>query len=140
VPSASWSTHHGGHGSTACQSVVTGALPGRRAPRLRRGARITRRSRLNGSSLCETGSNLFCVPGARPWLGSPPVTHHLVGAAEVADLLGVSRQQAHRLIRRSDFPAPQARLRSGPVWFTDDVQRWAADHADRRPGRPPRQT
>jgi predicted DNA-binding transcriptional regulator AlpA len=68
------------------------------------------------------------------------VTHHLVGAAEVADLLGVSRQQAHRLIRRPDFPTPQARLRSGPVWLTEDIQRWAADHADRRPGRPPHQS
>jgi prophage regulatory protein len=65
------------------------------------------------------------------------VTHHLVGTAEIAVLLGVGRQQANRITRRPDFPEPEARLSAGGVWLREDVERWAAEHASRRPGRPP---
>ncbi|MFL6137481.1 MAG: helix-turn-helix transcriptional regulator [Frankiaceae bacterium] len=66
------------------------------------------------------------------------MTHHLVGMAEVAELLGVGRQRAHELTRRPDFPAPQARLKAGAIWLREDVERWLADSGERRPGRPPR--
>src|SRR5947207_937446 len=48
----------------------------------------------------------------------------LVGLAEVAEILGKSRRQAIRLVVRSDFPAPVARLRATPVWRKDEVERW----------------
>ena len=65
------------------------------------------------------------------------VPEDLVGVAEAAEILGVGRQQVHRLSRRNDFPEPLAELKSGKIWRRADVERWAMEHADRRPGRPP---
>jgi predicted DNA-binding transcriptional regulator AlpA len=53
------------------------------------------------------------------------VVHHLVGVAEVAELLGVSRQRVHKLAERDDFPAPVAILTAGKVWDRDAVEKWA---------------
>lgn len=50
----------------------------------------------------------------------------LAGLAEVGELLGVSRRTATRYTARSDFPAPVARLRSGPVWLEHDVLAWSS--------------
>lgn len=60
----------------------------------------------------------------------------LAGAAEAAEILGVSRQQLHRLARREDFPRPVAELAAGKIWRAKDIERWAREHAGRRPGRP----
>jgi predicted DNA-binding transcriptional regulator AlpA len=60
----------------------------------------------------------------------------LAGLAEVADFLGVSKRTASRYVTRNDFPAPVARLRSGPVWLEDDVRRWAVPEVPVRRGRP----
>ncbi len=48
-----------------------------------------------------------------------------VGAAEIAELLGVSRQRVDQLTRRPDFPLPVAELVSGRVWTRVFVERWA---------------
>jgi prophage regulatory protein len=53
---------------------------------------------------------------------------HLVGAAEIAAMLGVSRQRVQQLISRPDFPKPDAVLAMGKVWRTEDVQAWAKAH------------
>lgn len=58
----------------------------------------------------------------------------LVGAAEVAEILGVSRQRVTQLTSRDDFPTPAAVLAMGKVWLRDDVQQWA-DERDERLGR-----
>lgn len=50
----------------------------------------------------------------------------LVGAAEIGEMLGVSRQRVQQLISRSDFPAPFDELRMGKVWWRKDVAAWAA--------------
>lgn len=55
------------------------------------------------------------------------MTMELVGAAEIADLLGVTRQRVHQLTAQADFPAPLAKLRAGAVWQLDDVERWARE-------------
>jgi predicted DNA-binding transcriptional regulator AlpA len=60
----------------------------------------------------------------------------LCGAAEIAELLGVSRQQVHRLAKRTDFPRPVAKLQSGHVWEVEAVRTWAKANEGRRPGRP----
>jgi predicted DNA-binding transcriptional regulator AlpA len=52
----------------------------------------------------------------------------LMGAAEIAALLGVSRQRIQQLISRPDFPRPAAVLAMGKVWHTDEVKAWARDH------------
>lgn len=59
----------------------------------------------------------------------------LVGAAEIADMLGVTRQQVHRLAKQPTFPKPVAVLQLGRVWRRRDIERWIV--SDRRPpGRP----
>lgn len=57
------------------------------------------------------------------------------GAAEVAELFGVSRQRVHELRRKRGFPAPAAELASGPVWRVSTLQRFLAEW-ERKPGRP----
>ncbi len=65
------------------------------------------------------------------------MTHHLVGAAEIAELLGVSRQRVAQLGERyDDFPAPVATITAGRIWARADVEAWMAAHPERRTGRP----
>jgi hypothetical protein len=59
----------------------------------------------------------------------------LVGVAEAAKLLGVSRQRISELAGQTAFPAPLAKLAAGPVWTTAAVKRFT-DTWKRRPGRP----
>lgn len=49
----------------------------------------------------------------------------LMGAREIGDLLGVSRQRVQQLINREDFPEPHDTLAMGKVWLREDVERWA---------------
>ncbi|MHB1711866.1 MAG: helix-turn-helix transcriptional regulator [Acidimicrobiales bacterium] len=51
----------------------------------------------------------------------------VVGTAEIAVLLRVSRQRVDQLTRRPDFPLPVAELASGRFWVRGDVERWAID-------------
>jgi len=53
-----------------------------------------------------------------------PDVHHLIGAAEIGKLFGVSRQRVQQLVHRPDFPAPTADLAMGKVWESADVHRW----------------
>lgn len=61
----------------------------------------------------------------------------VLGLAEVADLLGVSKRTATRYAARDDFPKPAAQLAMGPIWWTQEVEQWAK-LTPVRPGRPPR--
>jgi len=59
-----------------------------------------------------------------PTLGS--VTFPVVGAAEIAEMLGgLSRQRVSQLTADKDFPAPLAKLAMGSVWRYEDVKAWA---------------
>lgn len=61
---------------------------------------------------------------------------HLVGPAEVAALLGVSRQRVAQIAGSySDFPAPEAELASGRIWTRQAIEVWLATHPDRKAGR-----
>ncbi len=53
--------------------------------------------------------------------------HGLMGTAEVAAHLGVSRQRVLQLAAKGDLPAPLAVLSSGKIWRADDIRRWADD-------------
>jgi hypothetical protein len=65
------------------------------------------------------------------------VSHHLVGVAEIADLLNVSRQRVNQLAATyPDFPQPDVVLISGRVWSREAIERWAVGHAGRGPGLP----
>jgi ATP-dependent Clp protease ATP-binding subunit ClpC len=64
------------------------------------------------------------------------MTDHLVGAAEIARLLGVSRQRVAQLSAAyADFPAPEAELAAGRVWTRGSIEAWLARHPERKPGR-----
>jgi hypothetical protein len=64
-----------------------------------------------------------------------PNTPDLVGIAELAELVGVTRQRASALARRPGFPEPLAELASGPVWDLRMVERFVRGWS-RKPGRP----
>lgn len=52
--------------------------------------------------------------------------NELVGAAEIADRLGIARQSVHQLSKRHrDFPHPVATLRQAMVSAWPDVESWA---------------
>ena len=52
--------------------------------------------------------------------------HHLVGSAEIARMLDVSRQYVDRLSREDEsFPEPEVVLASGRVWSRQAVKQWA---------------
>ncbi|HEX7165424.1 MAG TPA: hypothetical protein VF230_00455 [Acidimicrobiales bacterium] len=62
------------------------------------------------------------------------MTHHLVGVAEIAEMLGVSRQRVDAITRTDDtFPSPEVELASGRVWTREKVDEWL--RARRRSGR-----
>lgn len=49
----------------------------------------------------------------------------LMGAAEIARLLGVSRQRVQQLVRSPGFPEPVATLDMGKVWAATDIRQWS---------------
>jgi len=55
----------------------------------------------------------------------PPET---VGAAEIAHMLGLSRQRISQLTADDapyGFPKPWLRLRMGKIWLASEVREWA---------------
>jgi prophage regulatory protein len=65
------------------------------------------------------------------------VVHHLVGVAEVARMLDVSKQRVSQLARDyEDFPSAEVELASGRVWKRSSIESWIRKHPARRPGRP----
>jgi hypothetical protein len=51
--------------------------------------------------------------------------NHLVGLTEIAEMLGVSRQYADRLVRTDGFPQLEAVITAGRIWRRDEVEGWA---------------
>lgn len=65
-----------------------------------------------------------------------PVVPDLVGYAEIAELLGVSRQRAAQLAaEHADFPAAVVATKAGPLRTRAGVETWARTWA-RKSGRP----
>ena len=58
--------------------------------------------------------------------------HHLVGTAEIAVMLGVSRQRVLQLAQKPGFPKPAVILKGGTVWHTEDIEEWAKARDDKR--------
>jgi predicted DNA-binding transcriptional regulator AlpA len=56
------------------------------------------------------------------------VTHHLVGAVEIAKMFGVSRQRVNQIAKDdATFPAPEASLATGRVWSREAIEKWARE-------------
>lgn len=45
----------------------------------------------------------------------------LVGLGEAADILGISKQQVNKLMKKPPFPQPTFRLRATPVWTEEQI-------------------
>ncbi len=54
-----------------------------------------------------------------------------MGTAEVAALLGVSRQRVLQLAEADGFPKPVAVLTMGKVWYAPEVAEWLANRPTR---------
>jgi hypothetical protein len=62
------------------------------------------------------------------------VSDDLVGAAETACILGVSRQRVAQLAAEAtDFPTPETDPSGGRGWSRHQIEIWAAGHPDRGP-------
>jgi predicted DNA-binding transcriptional regulator AlpA len=67
-----------------------------------------------------------------------PYADELVSVPEVAEMLGVSRQRVHQIVRAyEDFPAPVAELALGRIWNREAVADWMSSQP-RSTGRPRR--
>jgi predicted DNA-binding transcriptional regulator AlpA len=64
----------------------------------------------------------------------------LVGLAEVAELLDVTKRTVQRYMDRPDFPAPLGRLAGGRVWRRSDIEVWATRTLPLPVGRPRKET
>lgn len=53
---------------------------------------------------------------------------YLMGQAEIADRLGVTRQRVQQLIGKSNWPEPFDVLAMGKVWWIKDVNDWIREH------------
>jgi hypothetical protein len=67
------------------------------------------------------------------WLELEP--DRLVGVAEIAEMLGVSKQRVGQLRDVKGFPSPAAVLAVGPIWRASSLERFVSEWS-RRPGRP----
>ena len=53
------------------------------------------------------------------------MTHHLVGVAEIADILGVSRQRVNAILTTDEeFPRPEVALAAGRIWQREAIEDW----------------
>lgn len=48
----------------------------------------------------------------------------LMGAAEIQDRLGFSRQWTYVIVGRRGFPEPVMELTMGKLWLAEDVEGW----------------
>jgi len=91
-----------------------------------------------------TGQDGWDVVGAtvRLWVDfevdlNRPNYPELVGVAELAEMLGVSKQRVSELANKASFPRPIVSLKAGPVWDRTSVGNFLETWR-RRPGRRPR--
>lgn len=52
----------------------------------------------------------------------------LMGSAEIAERLGISRQRVQQLMARADWPEPYDTLAMGKVWLSEAIEKWIAEH------------
>lgn len=82
------------------------------------------------------GANVASSAEMDAELAQDPIPR-LVGIAEIARYLRISRQRASMLAKSGVFPPPVTRLAAGPVWLESSIFRFASNW-ERLPGRPKR--
>ena len=86
----------------------------------------------------ETWVALEAMPGDEyERRANAPTLPVLVGASEVGEMLGVTRQRVHQLSGRPDFPVPLVKVAMGPLWDARAIRAFAEGWA-RKAGRPAR--
>ena len=55
-------------------------------------------------------------------------SRNLVGAHEIAAMLGLTRQRVNQMARERGFPKPYARLHMGNAWKRSAIEAWAREH------------
>lgn len=66
----------------------------------------------------------------------PPRELAAVAVAEIADMLGVSSNRVHQLIRDDPtFPAHAQELKAGKIWRKEDVEAWIVAREARKAAR-----
>jgi predicted DNA-binding transcriptional regulator AlpA len=78
----------------------------------------------------DLGELLADAAGESAFDAEPPA---LLGTAEVAQTLEVSKARVSALQHRTTFPKPLARLRSGPVWSRAAIENYLAHHRSPAP-------
>lgn len=73
----------------------------------------------------ETGRHLELDHALPAPEGRVAAGGRLVGSAEIAVVLGVSRQRVSQLAQGAEFPTPVAQLTMGAVWRLDDIAEYA---------------
>lgn len=81
-----------------------------------------------------SGARTLTVADLQRELDKPAIPD-LVGVAEVAEELRVSKARVNELQDSPAFPEPVARLKSGPIWTRPSLTRFL-ESWDRKPGRP----
>src|SRR5438105_281612 len=59
-------------------------------------------------------------------MATTPETVELLGTAEVAAVLGVSRKTVAAYLARDQMPAPDIKLACGPIWYRETLAAWLA--------------
>lgn len=65
-----------------------------------------------------------------------PRVPRLMGAMEIQQRLGTSRQWTYVLIGRRDFPEPVVELGMGKIWLAEDVEAWIREKRPELAGEP----
>ena len=61
----------------------------------------------------------------------------LVGAAEVAEMLGYTRGRVSHFAKDDPtFPEPVHHVRATPLWLAPEIENWKATRVKKRAGRP----
>ncbi len=87
--------------------------------------------RTAGATLLSYDNSISDIVARQQYGRAVPL--ELVGVAEIAELLGVTRQRVDAIARtHEDFPAPVAEIAAGRIWLRDEIEALA-----RRAGRIP---
>ena len=54
----------------------------------------------------------------------------IVGAAEAAEMAGVTRNYFGVLRHRGEVPTPQVELKCGPIWKRSVIEKWVKQRAE----------
>jgi len=136
--------YHAGASSLSPDGTRIGVDLWVEAPSLRSALATSERAVLQALATVGLAGMSLSAADVKPWAEleaelARPSYPVLVGVAELAELLGVSKQRVSELAAKAKFPKPLAQLKGGPVWDRASIgnflQTW-----QRKPGRPSKKT